>query len=126
MKVTLAVLMVAAGTSFGIVNRITDSIGDEVAFLVAVSTALAALVYIAKTGRRALRGLVKFYRRIDAMIDLTDSELKPNGGGSIKDAVEAIRRDVRRNAGNIESLDHRVAGVEERLDHHLGEPPSES
>lgn len=58
--------------------------GELVVFIAAVVGALGVI------GRMVVRPLVRFGRRVETTLDAVRNDLLPNGGGSLRDAVDRI------------------------------------
>lgn len=79
------------------------------AVIAAIAAAGGALVWL---HRRMLRPVVQ---RWDAAIDLINSQLMPNGGGSLIDkvnSIDGIHRDVKEIREHLESTSHRMDKIE--------------
>jgi hypothetical protein len=59
--------------------------------VVLASATLAAVLYIGHKGRAAYKAASSFVRRIDKVIENVESQLYPNGGRSLRDAVDRIQ-----------------------------------
>jgi hypothetical protein len=59
-------------------------IGEWIVFVAAVVGALGVI------GRMVIRPLVRFGRRVETTLDAVRNDLLPNGGGSLRDAVDRI------------------------------------
>lgn len=89
---------------------------DAAAVLVAVAAGLAALGYLVKIVRRAVR----IADRIEALVEPTAQhvrrELSHNSGSSMKDQVTSLPRDVARIERSVARVGEQLAVVREVVD----------
>ena len=78
-----------------------ETVQNWAVWLAAVVAGLGALGWLGKKTWVGIRWLRRFARKADALLDIADYELNPNGGGSIKDRIA------------------RIPGLEQGLDEHL-------
>ena len=71
-----------------------DDLGDRV---VLAAAAIGALVYLF----RSIRNTIRFAQRIEKVVDNVEGQLYPNGGSSLRDAVNAIRKTQEKIAADL-------------------------
>lgn len=59
--------------------------------LVLIAAALAAIASIGHYTRKAVRTALAFFRRLDKALENVEKQLYPNGGASLRDAVNRIQ-----------------------------------
>ena len=59
--------------------------------LVLLAAGLGALLFIGRTSIKAVRTVVKFCQRIEKVMTNVEAQLYPNGGASLRDAVNRIQ-----------------------------------
>ena len=64
---------------------------DGAVQLTLTSSALAALIYLVKQLVGGVLTLLSFFRRIDKALTNVETQLYPNGGSSLRDAVNKIQ-----------------------------------
>jgi hypothetical protein len=85
---------------------LTESV---VGVLVLIAAGLAALVSIGHYTRKGVTTMLRFFRRLDRALDNVEKQLYPNGGASLRDAVNRIQEHL---------------GIEDiAADVHLVDPP---
>lgn len=65
-----------------------EPIGTQI---VAAAATLGALLYLARQAIKAARKVFSFFHRIDKALLNVESQLYPNGGASLRDAVNRIQ-----------------------------------
>lgn len=59
--------------------------------LVLIAAGLAALTSIGHYTRKGVRTVVRFFKRLDKALENVEKQLYPNGGASLRDAVNRIQ-----------------------------------
>lgn len=69
--------------------------------LVLIAAGLAALTSIGHYTRKGVRTVVRFFKRLDKALENVEKQLYPNGGASLRDAVNRIQDHL-----GIENIEH--------------------
>jgi len=62
----------------------------------------AVVAALATIGTKVVRPTIRFFVRLETTMSFVEAELKPNGGGSLRDAIDKL---VRRTE-NLEAVVH--------------------
>lgn len=81
--------------------------------LLLIGAAAGAFTAIVVAASRLWSLTVGVFKRIRAMHELMEAELTPNGGGSIKDTVHRIDRDLTQHVKDYIDLRERVDELED-------------
>lgn len=69
--------------------------------VVLLAAGLGALLFIARSTVKGVRIVVRFFQRIDKVVTNVEAQLYPNGGASLRDAVNRIQQQL-----GIENVTH--------------------
>lgn len=100
--------LIAAGAVALSGLTVVETVTQNAALVAALAAGLAGLLYLAKAAAGFVRRAADFVDRVNTLVDLTDHELRHNGGSTIKDAVS-----------RIPSLEGRIARMEVDLKNHI-------
>lgn len=81
-----------------------------------VITAAAVLAAIGAIYRLAIRPIIAIFHRIDKALVVVEKELQPNGGSSLRDAVNRVEFVAGHTSARVEQLHQRHDELARRLD----------
>jgi hypothetical protein len=79
---------------------------------VAIASTLVALGII---WRYLIRPVRDAFHRVETSVVFVEAELKPNGGSSLRDAVNRIESKVDNHEGRLIALEHALSNLEAKL-----------